>query len=126
MKSYRQFLVLEDDPQLRGVIVSFLGQFLPEWGSIYVAHPGQAKQHIHENLSIGLLVAGLELQGYEETGLDVIRWVREYRRDVACILTTGGGGIVLSSVPEGVPVLLQPFTGAQLIVAVRESWGNLS
>ena len=126
MKSYRQFLVLEDDLQLRGVIVSFLGRFLPWWGSICVSHPRQAKQHIHENPSIGLLVAGLELQGHEETGLDVIRWVCEHHRDVACILTTGGGEIDMSSVPEGVPVLLQPFTGAQLIIAVREGWGNLS
>lgn len=110
-------LLVEDESNIRELARGSLEQF---GYKVHVASDGAAaKQLIESNGKIDLVISDIVMPG--ATGFDLLRWLRESRSDIACLLISGYADPTANGeLDENVPFLKKPFHPSVLAARVRE------
>ena len=109
-------LLVEDHALLRGMLKRALEGLGHE---IVTASSGdEALQLLRDGLTPQLVFTDIVMPGQND-GLNVARWIRSNRPEIAVLLQTG----FTEKSTDGFPVLLKPFSHADLTDAIRPLLG---
>lgn len=64
------FLVVDDDPRVRKIVIRGLGQFNPS--QVFEVEDGLAAQEVLKKNSVGVVVTGVEMPNID--GLELMKW----------------------------------------------------
>ncbi len=113
-------LVLDDEPAIAALLEQLLGSC--GWQTL-VRHSAAGIKAELRDVTPNLVLCDLKMPG--RTGLDVLRWLRQHRPELAdrFILMTGDPADAEAHAEElaGIPILLKPFTVQTLLAALRQT-----
>ena len=116
MSGHETVLVVEDEPEVRGIAVAFLralGYHVHE-----AADAAQALQHLHDDTAIALLFSDVVLGG-GANGIELAQMARTLRPALPVLLTSGYE-LGSSDMPHEFPLLRKPYRKEELASAARE------
>lgn len=112
-RSFETILLVDDDPEVRGVLAAGLEDYGFE---ILVAPDAAAAELILLARDVDGLVTDIDMPGIN--GIDLVARARELRPDLPCLFITGGTPLAGL---DGEAVITKPFTPAALRAALQEA-----